>query len=54
MRWKQNKGSEATFENLIKAFEGIGYKQYADTVRRICRESPSGGGGGAHGEEASG
>lgn len=45
MKWKQKKGDHATFENLIKAFEQIGYKQYADSVRRICRES--GGGGGA-------
>ena len=37
--WKQRKGDQATFENLIKAFENVGYKQYADTVRRLCRES---------------
>ena len=44
MKWKQKKGNQATFENLIEAFEGIGYKMYADTVRRICTSSEGGGG----------
>lgn len=52
MKQKQKKGNQATFENLIKAFESIGYKQYANNVRRICKETaPSGGGGGAQREE---
>lgn len=53
MKWKQKKGDQATFENLIKAFEGIGYKQYADIAWRICEEAMlSGDKGGAFGGEA--
>lgn len=52
MKWKQKKGDQATFENLIKAFESIGYKQYADNVRRICKETPSSGGSGGGGGAA--
>ena len=44
--WKQNKGNQATFENLIKAFEKKGYKLYADHVRKLCEETTSGGDGG--------
>ena len=29
-------GKQATFENLIYAFESAGYQQYADDVRRLC------------------
>ena len=49
MSWKQKKGDQATGENLVKAFENIGYRGYADNVKRICKESGGGGGGGASG-----
>lgn len=42
LKWKQGKGASATFENLIKAFEDIGYKMYADYVRKVCEESGDG------------
>ena len=45
MKWKQKKGDQATGENLARAFECIGYKPYADNVRRICKETGGGGGG---------
>ena len=38
-KWKQNKGQSATFENLIRAFEGAGCQAYADSVRKICKET---------------
>lgn len=39
MLWKQKKDSQATGENLARAFEVVGYQQYAKNVRRICEES---------------
>ena len=53
MKWKQRKGDQATGENLARAFESIGYKQYADNVRRICKETGGGGGGGSSATSAS-
>jgi hypothetical protein len=42
-QWKQKKGSQATAQNLIRAFENVGYQAYADNVKTIC--GVSGGGG---------
>ena len=39
MEWKKKKGDNATFENLIKAFEGAGHQSDTDAVRRICHET---------------
>ena len=39
-KWKQKLGSNATYNNLIGAFERAGYRGYADTVRKICGGSP--------------
>lgn len=33
--WQERHGSNATYRNLIHAFERAGYKIYADTVRRL-------------------
>ena len=37
--WKQRLGSSATYNNLIGVFERAGYQDYADTVRRVIKES---------------
>ena len=34
--WKQTKGENATYRNLIDVFTEAGYRQYANTVRKIC------------------
>ena len=34
--WKQRKGCNATHTGLIAAFESVGYKEYADYVRRLA------------------
>ena len=39
MLWKQKMGSRATGDNLARAFETVGYQQYAKDVKRICEES---------------
>ena len=33
--WKQKRGSDATYNNLIKVFETAGYKDLAEFVKRI-------------------
>ena len=33
--WKQAHGPEATYINLIGVFEHAGYRDYADTVRKL-------------------
>lgn len=35
-KWKQYKGSDATYKNLIVAFELAGHKDFADTVRTLA------------------
>lgn len=35
--WKDKKGDNATFENLIAAFTEAGCQAYADETRRICQ-----------------
>ena len=40
--WKQNLGSNATYSNLISAFEGAGYKDYAEAVYRALKISHCG------------
>ena len=34
-KWKQVNGSAATYRNLIRVFEKVGYKGYAETVCNI-------------------
>ena len=36
--WKQRKGHNATYNNLIAVFESAGYGKYADTVRSLYGE----------------
>lgn len=33
--WKQNNGSRATYNNLIRVFQLAGYQNYADAVKKI-------------------
>ena len=35
IHWKQTKGHDATYNNLIRVFEVAGYRDYADAVRNI-------------------
>ena len=35
--WKQKLGSSATYNELIRAFERAGYKEYADNVRKVVQ-----------------
>ena len=35
IHWKQTKGHDATYSNLIRIFEVAGYRDYADAVRNI-------------------
>ena len=35
--WKQQLGSDATYNKLIRVFERAGYKEYADYVRKVFR-----------------
>ena len=37
-KWKQRKGSEATYKNLIEVFKHAHCLQYANIVRNICGE----------------
>ncbi len=39
--WKQRNGSKATYSKLMKIFERIGCRGYADEVERIARFSDS-------------
>ena len=39
--WKEARGSEATYINLIGVFERAGYKDYADTVYELFEEDTS-------------
>ena len=50
-KWKQKKGNEATYINLIEVFECAGNRQYADYVRRVAREKTGAQGGHGHQEE---
>lgn len=34
-KWKQNLGSNATYNNLIGVFKRAGYQEFADTVRKL-------------------
>ena len=38
-KWKQNLGSDATYRNLISAFECAGRKDFADAVYAIASKS---------------
>jgi hypothetical protein len=38
-KWKQNRGSDATYINLIKVFEQAGYKKYAEIVKDQLMEN---------------
>ena len=38
-KWKQYKGSDATYKNLIVAFEHAGHRDFADTVRALAGKS---------------
>ena len=35
-KWKQSQGCSATYGELIIAFESVGYKAYADFVRKLA------------------
>ena len=35
--WQQKLGSDATYNELIRAFNRAGYKQYADNVKKIVQ-----------------
>ena len=37
--WKQRRGSEATYCNLINVFERAGHQDYADTIRRLVSQA---------------
>ena len=38
MHWKQRKGPDATYNNLIRVFEEAGYRECAEVVRiQVCK-----------------
>ena len=39
--WKQARGAEATYMNLIGVFERAGYKDYADKVYKLFEADTS-------------
>ena len=39
--WKERKGDKATYNNLIKIFEGAGNQQCADFIRHIGKSLAS-------------